>query len=204
MRRGRAYDIRDKDYQEQVHGEIDRGNYLCQQMNMSKTLVIYYSRRGQNYVNGSIENLAKGNTEIAAEYIQQAVDADIFEVDTKKPYAEDYTKCTEEAKEELRNKVFPELVKQLDSVADYDNIVVAGPCWWGTYPMAVFTQLEALDFQGKKVFPLMTHEGSGLAGSAAALKKYCPGAVVGEGLAIHGAETIASEEMIKDWAKRNL
>lgn len=36
---------------------------------MSKTLVIYYSRRGQNYVNGSIENLAKGNTEIAAEYI---------------------------------------------------------------------------------------------------------------------------------------
>ena len=171
---------------------------------MSKTLVIYYSRRGQNYVNGSIENLAKGNTEIAAEYIQQAVGADLFEVDTQKPYAEDYTKCTEEAKEELRNKVFPELVKQLDSVADYDNIVVAGPCWWGTYPMAVFTQLKALDFQGKKVFPLMTHEGSGLGGSAAALKKYCPGAVVGEGLAIHGAETVASEGTIKDWAKRNL
>lgn len=171
---------------------------------MSKTLVIYYSRRGQNYVNGSIENLAKGNTEIAAEYIQQAVGADLFEVDTKKPYSEDYTTCTEEAKEELRNKVFPELVKQLDSIADYDNIVVAGPCWWGTYPMAVFTQLKALDFQGKKVFPLMTHEGSGLGGSAAALKKYCPGAVVGEGLAIHGAETVASEETIKAWAKRNL
>ena len=84
------------------------------------------------------------------------------------------------------------------------NIVVAGPCWWGTYPMAVFTQLKALDFQGKKVFPLMTHEGSGLGGSAAALKKYCPGAVVGEGLAIHGAETVASEGTIKDWAKRNL
>lgn len=50
----------------------------------------------------------------------------------------------------------------------------------------------------------MTHEGSGLGGSAAALKKYCPGAVVGEGLAIHGAETVASEGTIKDWAKRNL
>lgn len=171
---------------------------------MSKTLVIYYSRRGQNYVNGSIENLVKGNTEIAAEYIQQAVGADIFEVRTRKAYAEDYTKCTEEAKEELRNKVFPELMEQLESVDAYDNIVVAGPCWWGTYPMAVFTQLKALDFQGKKVFPLMTHEGSGLGGSAAALKKYCPGAVVGEGLAIHGAETVASEGTIKDWAKRNL
>ncbi|MDY2966569.1 MAG: DapH/DapD/GlmU-related protein [Megasphaera massiliensis] len=37
MRRGKAYDIRDKDYQEQVHGEIDRGNYLCQQINQTDT-----------------------------------------------------------------------------------------------------------------------------------------------------------------------
>ena len=37
MRRGKAYDIGDKDYQEQVRGEIDRGNYLCQQINQTDT-----------------------------------------------------------------------------------------------------------------------------------------------------------------------
>ena len=40
---------------------------------MSKNLIIYYSRKGQNYWNGSIKNLDKGNTEIVAEFIQKAV-----------------------------------------------------------------------------------------------------------------------------------
>jgi len=29
---------------------------------LSKNLIIYYSRKGQNYVNGRIESLTKGNT----------------------------------------------------------------------------------------------------------------------------------------------
>lgn len=171
---------------------------------MSKTLVIYYSRKGNNYVNGSIKNLKKGNTEIVAEYIAESVDADLFEVDTVQPYSEDYMTCTEEAKEELRKNARPELKAYLDSVEQYDNIVVAGPCWWGTYPCAIFTQLEKLDFSGKNVFPVMTHEGSGLAGSAQALKKYCKGAVVGNGLAVHGADTSGSKNAVEKWAKNNL
>ena len=31
---------------------------------MSKTLIVYYSRKGENYVNGSVRSLAKGNTEV--------------------------------------------------------------------------------------------------------------------------------------------
>ena len=139
---------------------------------MARNLIIYYSRKGQNYVNGSVRNLPKGNTEICAEFIKKAVGGDLFEVDTVKPYSEDYTVCTEEAKAELRANARPELKKMLTDISEYDNIFVCGPCWWGTYPCAVFTQLEALDFTGKKVFPLMTHEGSGLSGAPAALKKY--------------------------------
>ncbi len=171
---------------------------------MAKNLIIYYSRKGENYWNGSIRNLAKGNTEIVAEFIQKAVGGDLFEVETVKTYSEDYMTCTEEAQEELRKNVRPELKVYLDSVQDYDNIVVAGPCWWGTYPCAIFTQLEKLDFTGKKVFPVMTHEGSGMAGSAQALKKYCKGATVGTGLAVHGADTGRSEKTVTDWAVKNL
>ncbi len=167
-------------------------------------LIIYYSRKGQNYWNGSIVDLAKGNTERVAEYIQKAVGGDLFEIETIKEYAKDYTRCTEEAKDELRQNARPELKQYLSDISQYDNIVVAGPCWWGTYPCAVFTQLERLDFTGKKVFPVMTHEGSGLSGAPAALKKYCKSAVVGEGLAIHGADATKSESMIAAWAKKNL
>lgn len=171
---------------------------------MAKNLVIYYSRKGQNYVNGSIRDLKKGNTEIVAEFIRDAVGADLFEVETVKEYSKDYMTCTEEAKEELNAHARPELKDYLESVAEYDNIVVAGPCWWGTYPCAIFTQLEKLDFNGKKVFPIMTHEGSGMGGSAAALKKYCVGASVGQGLAVHGADAASSRETVVRWAKANL
>ena len=51
---------------------------------MSKNLIIYYSRKGQNYWNGSIKNLDKGNTEIVAEFIQKSVGGDLFEIETVK------------------------------------------------------------------------------------------------------------------------
>lgn len=171
---------------------------------MAKTLVIYYSKTGENYVNGSIKNLAKGNTEIVAEFIQKAVGADLFQVETEKTYAKDYYACIDDAKEELRTQARPKLKKYLDDISEYDNIVVAGPCWWGTYPMAVFSELERLDFTGKKVFPVMTHEGSGLGGSAQALKKHCQGAEIGDGLAIHGTNAARSEKTVSAWARKNL
>lgn len=168
---------------------------------MAKNLIIYYSRTGENYVNGSIKNLSKGNTEYVAEYIQKAVGGDLFRVETVKEYANDYYKCTEEAKEELNNQARPELKEYLDDIDEYDNVFVCGPCWWGTYPMAIFTQLEKLDWSGKKVMPVMTHEGSGLGNSERDLKKICSGATVGKGLAVHGADVPGFESTVAAWAK---
>ncbi|MBR1731775.1 MAG: NAD(P)H-dependent oxidoreductase, partial [Ruminococcus sp.] len=127
-----------------------------------KNLIIYYSRRGQNYVNGSVKNLEKGNAELITEFIKGAVDADVFEVDIVKPYDTDYMVCIEEAKAELKEKARPELKEYLDNVDGYDNIFIVAPNWWGVYPMAMYTQLEKLDFSGKKVHYVVTHEGSGL------------------------------------------
>lgn len=171
---------------------------------MAKNLIIYYSRVGQNYVNGKVEVLTKGNTEIVAEYIQKAVGGDLFQVETVKTYAEDYYECLEDSKAELRSDVRPELKAYLDDISEYDNIVIAGPCWWGTFPMAIFSLTDRLDFEGKKVFPVMTHEGSGLAGSVAVLKRHCEGAEVGTGLAIRGADAPGSVKEVTAWAKANL
>ena len=86
-------------------------------------LIIYYSRKGENYFNGSIKKLSKGNTEIVAEFIQKAVGGDLFEVETVKKYSDDYYKCTEEAKAEIREKARPELKKYLEDISKYDNII---------------------------------------------------------------------------------
>ena len=79
-------------------------------------LIVYYSRKGQNYWNGSIVDLAKGNTERVAEFVRKAVGGDLFEIETVREYSKDYMTCTEEAKAELREGARPELKKYLDSL----------------------------------------------------------------------------------------
>ncbi|MBQ7682487.1 MAG: flavodoxin, partial [Oscillibacter sp.] len=81
-------------------------------------------------------------------------------------------------------------------------VFVCGPCWWGTYPCAVFSQLERLDWAGKNVFALMTHEGSGLGHCERDLQKTCKGARVGRGLAVHGADAARSESAVASWARQ--
>ena len=168
---------------------------------MAKNLIIYYSRKGENYWNGGFKDLKKGNTEIVAEYIQKAVGGDLFEVETVREYSPSYMTCIEEAKDELRKKARPELKRCLSDISEYDNVFVCGPCWWGTFPMAVFTQLEKLDWNGKKVMAVMTHEGSGLGGSERDLKRICQGASFGKGFSVAAHAASGSEAQIAAWAQ---
>lgn len=138
---------------------------------MSRILIVYYSRRGENYWNGSIRNLSRGNTEIVAEMIAKVTGGELFEVETEEPYSQDYYICTEEAKAELRQKARPKLKRYLESLDGFDTIFVGFPNWWGTMPMAMFSFLEHYDLSGKRIIPFCTNEGSGMGSSERDLKK---------------------------------
>lgn len=167
-------------------------------------LIVYFSRKGQNYVNGTIKNLTKGNTERVAEFIQRAVGGDLFQVETVKEYSEEYEVCIEEAKRELYANARPQLKSYLDSLDKYDNIFVGYPSWWGTMPMAMYTFLERYDLTGKKIIPFCTNEGSGMGSSELDLNKICKGAKVLPGISIHGAESALSAIRVAEWARNSL
>lgn len=171
---------------------------------MAKILTVYYSRKGENYWNGSIKSITKGNTERVAEFIQKAVGGDLFEVDTVKPYSDSYMTCIEEAKQELRANARPEIKLFPDKLEEYDTIFVGYPNWWGTMPMCMFTLLEKYDLTGKTIIPFCTNEGSGMGSSERDLKKICKGATVKSGLSIHGAESEQSENKVAAWAKKSI
>lgn len=172
------------------------------EMTQQKSLSVYYSRRGNNYVSGSIVNLPVGNTEVIARKIQGLTGSDLFQIETVKPYPEDYTETTEVSKVELRQNARPELTVTVADMASYDVIYLGYPNWWGTMPMAVFTFLESYDFSGKTIVPYCTHEGSGLGSSERDIKKLCQTAKVLPGLAIKGSTVARADNEVENWLKR--
>lgn len=170
---------------------------------MSKTLVAYFSRAGENYVNGSIVNLSQGNTEVVAQMAAQITGGDLFRIEPQHAYAADYTSCTEEAAAEKRAGARPALKALPANMDAYGTVILGYPNWWGTMPMAVYTFLEACDYSGKRILPFCTHEGSGLSGTEGEIARACPDAEVLSGLAIHGAEAAAARPALEAWLARS-
>lgn len=168
-----------------------------------KPLIAYYSRKGNNYLNGRIVYLEVGNTEVVAKIIQEQTGGDLFEINTIKTYPEDYTETTNVAMEEKRKNARPELIRMVDQMDLYDVIYLGYPNWWGTFPMAVFTFLESYDFSGKTIIPFCTHEGSGLGNSERDIRKLCPNAKVLPGIAIRGGSVKSAGNSIKTWLSGN-
>lgn len=170
---------------------------------MSKSLIAYFSRKGQNYANGNMVILKEGNTEVVAKIIQELTKADIYCVTPLSPYPNDYADTVEIAKEEYKSNARPELKNALNSIDEYDVIYLGYPNWCGTMPMPVWTFLESVDTKGKKILPFCTNEGSGLASSLDDIRKLCPEAEILDGLSIKGTRASLSKPDIAEWLRKN-
>ena len=115
-------------------------------------LIAYFSRSGENYVNGSIQNLEIGNTALAAKLLQELTGADLFQIESATAYSSHYSKCIDEAKADQRRNARPALKYCPENMAQYDTIYLGYPNYWGTMPMVVFTFLEQYDFSHKTIF----------------------------------------------------
>lgn len=92
-------------------------------MNKKKVLVAYFSRADENY---SVGYINEGNTEKVAKEIVAQTGADIFHIETVKPYPAEYDLCIEEAKKELQANARPEIKGDIN-IDDYDIIFIGYP-----------------------------------------------------------------------------
>ena len=169
---------------------------------MAKIAIVYYSLKGETIAPGMrIVNLEKGHTAAAAEFIQEAVGGDLYELETVKTYTKDHMKMIYEAKEEWEKGIRPEL-KSYPDLSGYDTVFIGFPNWWNTMPMPVVGFLERCDWKGKKIIPFVTSGGSGFGKSIEDMKKYCPGAQIADGGAFLGHEVENSKQQITEWAKQ--
>jgi flavodoxin len=153
-----------------------------------KPLIVYFS--------------STGNTRTVAKEIQKSTGGDLFEIQTVKPYPQDYTKRTEVAKKEQQDNARPALkVTKIPNLAKYDTVILGTPCWWGDLPMAAVTLLEANDLSSKSVAQFMTHGGSGLGSSEATVRRLCPKSKILKPVAILGSEAGNSQAEVDKWLK---
>lgn len=167
----------------------------------AKSLVLVFSRADENY---SVGYILKGNTMILAEYIAEKTGSDLFEVKPAKKYPADYDTCIDIAKKELNNNARPAILEDKD-ISEYDTIFMGYPIWWGDLPMCLYTFIEAHNWEGKKIIPFCTHEGSGMGRTDRNIERAAKGSQVMKGLAIRGAtaqnNTDSAKKNIDSWLK---
>ena len=180
-------------------------NAQTKEINMtnSKTLVVYFSRTGEQY---SVGNITEGNTAIIAKMIAEQTKADLFEVQLKKDtYPTAYKALTEVALDEKKANARPEIIGDVANFADYDVVFVGTPNWWSDMPMALYTFMEAHDWTGKKVVPFITHEGSGASSIPSKIKSTTKADVLKD-LAIYGHisqnQREEAKEDVTNWLKK--
>ena len=169
----------------------------------SKVLVVVFSRAGENYSVGVIE---EGNTSKMAKVIAEQTGADLFIIEPSVPYPDDYDTMLTVATQEKNDDTRPEYNGDVDHWEQYETVFIGYPIWWGGVPNIVYSFLEKHDFTGKTVVPFNTHEGSGQAGTQQDIESRLPGITVFQGLAVRGskaqndAEGTAQE--VQDWLKQ--
>ena len=167
-------------------------------------IIVYFSRKDENYVSGTIKKLEVGNTEVAANILQKLTGADLFRMQPVQEYSKDYNQCIAQAQADQRRDARPELKTYPESLDEYDTIYLGFPNYWGTMPMAVFTFLEHFDFSGKTIFPFCTHEVKGIGRSESDIRRLCPNAEVKKGLALRGGNIQSSEPELRRWLEEKV
>lgn len=165
------------------------------------TLIVYFSRTGENYNVGNVE---VGNTAMLASYIKEYLKCDSFEIVPVDKYPDNYDECTNIASKEKDDNARPKIVGKIDNFDSYKTVFVGYPIWWGDLPMIMYTFMEDYDFKGKTVIPFNTHEGSGDAGTYNTIKEKLSGADVNtNGLALDGktARSDDGKQKTVDWLK---
>jgi len=168
----------------------------------SKVLLAYFSRAGWNYYNGGQRYLKVGNTEVLAGMISRRLGCDVHRIQAVHPYPDSYDNTVERNVQEQNANARPAIANPLASIARYDVVLLGSPIWNVRAPMIMATFVESVDFSGKTIIPFTTYAMSGLGTTVRDYAALCPGATIGEGLAVRGEQVRDAGAAVESWLRR--
>lgn len=157
---------------------------------MAKTIVLYYS--------------ATGTTKKAAEEVAKQLGADIAAIHPVKPYTatdlnwhDQSTRATVEQKQEHDGRV--PIKDDLPDMAQYDNVIIGHPIWWGIPPRLIAATIDKLDLNGKVLATFGTSSSSGYDRSQSNVARTVK--ENGYQLALQQGTVLNSPAALNDWVK---
>jgi flavodoxin len=165
-------------------------------------LLAYFSRAGENYYNGGRRTLKVGNTEVVAGLIEDTIGCDVYRINAAEPYSDSYDDTVARNVREQDDDARPRIADPLPVLDGYDVVLLGSGIWNVRPPMIMNTFTEALDFNGKTVYPLVTYAVSQLGRTEEVYRQSCRGARFGEALAIRGEEAADSLPTVRDWLSK--
>ncbi|MCW3768473.1 flavodoxin [Paenarthrobacter ureafaciens] len=167
-----------------------------------RILLAYFSRAGENYYYGGRTNLEIGNTEVLADMISARIPCQVHRIEAAEPYPDSYDATVARNVREQDQDARPAINNPLPSLDQYGTVILASGIWNVRSPMIMTTFIESYDFAGKTVYPVTTHAMSGLGNTARDYGQSCPGAIIGESLAVKGEEVRNAGDEVESWLQR--
>lgn len=153
------------------------------------TVVVYFSRAGENYWNGGRRTLATGNTKVLAQMLSDRLGCDSIELQPVDPYSSDYDATVQRNVQEEDADARPAIAGGVPDLSRYRTVLLGSPIWNVQPPMIMHTLLDGVDWTGKTLHPFVTYAVSGLGSTIGRYRDAASGARLdGDGLAIRGEE----------------
>lgn len=125
-----------------------------------KPLILYYSQ--------------SQNTEKLARIIQSTTGADLCKIEAATPYPKDYEKMLQQVQYERENHIDPPYKPVSIHLENYDTIFIGSPNWSGCIALPLATYLKEHNWQGKTIYPFLSHGGAGKEDMESDLAQLCP------------------------------
>lgn len=181
-------------------------------MGEKKVLTVYFTGVGNSDFEEGVDAVSSaslmkddgtliGNSQLLATMVYNAVGGELYAIQTEKKYPSSYSDTVSVARDEIDSGEDVAISGTLPELNQYDTVILVFPVWWGTILGAVKSFLKSSDLEGKTIYPLVTHGGSGVGNSVEDIRKLCKADVSGKVLEVFDDDVTDAAGAVSEWLK---
>ena len=182
-------------------------------MKGKKGIIVYFTRVGNTDFAKDVDAVSSaslmndggklaGNSELLSKMIANATGYPLYAIKTKNKYPSSYVDTVIEATKEFQGEKPVELEGAVPDLSGYDTVILVYPLWHWTLPVPVQKFLTENKLEGKTLYSLVTHGGSGFGNAIKDTPKWTSAKVSPLTLAVYDDEVKTALPKVIEWVKK--